>query len=147
MAATVSRSGGQGADDHACVDLLRMSLLGRLFGSKPPPPPPNSVLIDEDLVDAIAPSGTSLQAAVNQTLRDHLAAEAKAADEARRKQEAEQIPFWLRRDAEQSQIEDELRDRVIQRQTASDDGDVDAAGRRAGAKQVESAKQIEIGGS
>ena len=123
-----------------------MSLLGRLFGSKPPAPPPNSVLIDEDLVDAIAPAGTPLQAAVNQTLRDHLAAEAKAAEEARRKQEAEQIPFWLRRDAEQSQIEDELRDRVIQRQTAGDETDVDAAGRRTDAKQVERPKQIEIGG-
>jgi len=89
-----------------------MSWLGRLFGGSAPPPPANSVVIADDLAMTLTADGSSLPAAVEGALREYLAAKAKAAEA----KEPDQIPFWLRRDSERSRdLEDDLRDRVIQR--------------------------------
>ena len=100
-----------------------MSWLGRLFGGspppEPPPPPPNSVLIAEDLVEPLTRSGEALEAAANAAIRGHLEAERRAAEARAR---GEKIPFWLRRDDEVGEgLEDELRDRVIQRRASEDE--------------------------
>jgi hypothetical protein len=94
-----------------------MSFFGRLFGAKPPPPA-NSVIIAEDLVATLTTGGATLEVAVNDSLRVYLEAQAKAAAAG----EPERIPFWLRRESDQGgQLEDELRDRVIQRRAAEDE--------------------------
>ena len=95
-----------------------MSWLGRLFGAKPPPAPTNSVVIASDLVSPLTPNGTDLSTAVDTALRAYLEAQAKALAAG----EPERIPFWLRRDAENAgDLEDELRDRVIQRRAAEEE--------------------------
>ena len=95
-------------------------MFGRLFGAKPQPPPPNSVVIPDDLVATLTADGTALDAAVDASLRDYMAAKAKAAEA----KEPDQIPFWLRRDSEASRdIEDDLRDRVAHRRSGEDSGD------------------------
>ncbi|MGA7987959.1 MAG: hypothetical protein WCB51_06120 [Candidatus Dormiibacterota bacterium] len=95
-----------------------MSWLGRLFGSKPPPAPANSVVIADDLVTPLVATGTDLSTAVDTALRAYLDAQAKALAAG----EPERIPFWLRRDAEHAgDLEDELRDRVIQRRAAEEE--------------------------
>jgi hypothetical protein len=95
-----------------------MSWLGRLFGSKPPPVPANSVVIAGDLVTPLVATGADLSTAVDAALRAYLDAQAKALAAG----EPERIPFWLRRDVENSgDIEDELRDRVIQRRAAEEE--------------------------
>lgn len=95
-----------------------MSWLGRLFGSKPPAAPPNSVVVATDLVQPLTASGAELATAVDAALRAYLDAQAKALAAG----EPERIPFWLRRDVELSgDLEDELRDRVIQRRAAEEE--------------------------
>jgi hypothetical protein len=95
-----------------------MSWLGRLFGSKPLPAPANTVVIAGDLVTPLAATSADLSTAVDTALRAYLDAQAKALAAG----EPERIPFWLRRDAEKSgDLEDELRDRVIQRRAAEDE--------------------------
>ncbi len=95
-----------------------MSWLGRLFGSKPPPAPSNSVVIAGDLVSPLVATGADLSSAVDSALRAYLDAQAKALAAG----EPERIPFWLRRDAENAgDLEDELRDRVIQRRAAEEE--------------------------
>jgi hypothetical protein len=95
-----------------------MSWLGRLFGSKPPPAPSNSVVIASDLVAPLVASGLDLPTAVDAALRAFLDAQAKALAAG----EPERIPFWLRRDGEHpGDLEDELRDRVIQRRAAEEE--------------------------
>ena len=96
----------------------RMSWLGRLFGSKPPPAPLNSVVVASDLVQPLIAGGADLPTAVDAALRAYLDAQAKALAAG----EPERIPFWLRRDAIPSgDLEDELRDRVIQRRAAEEE--------------------------
>lgn len=95
-----------------------MSWLGRLFGSKPPTAPPNSVVVASDLVPPLTANGAELASAVDTALRVYLDAQAKALAAG----EPERIPFWLRRDAENAgDLEDELRDRVIQRRAAEEE--------------------------
>ncbi|HVC05214.1 MAG TPA: hypothetical protein VND88_11115 [Candidatus Acidoferrales bacterium] len=95
-----------------------MSWLGKLFGAKPPPAPADSVVIAGDLVGPLTAGGTGLSVAVDTALRAYLDAQAKALAAG----EPERIPFWLRRDAEHAgDLEDELRDRVIQRRAAEDE--------------------------
>jgi hypothetical protein len=95
-----------------------MSWLGRLFGSKPPPAPTNSVVVASDLVPPLVASGADLATAVDTALRAYLDAQAKALAAG----EPERIPFWLRRDAERpGDLEDELRDRIIQRRAAEEE--------------------------
>jgi hypothetical protein len=95
-----------------------MSFFGRLFGAKPPPSPANSVVIAEDLATTLTADGATLEVAVNDSLRAYVEAQAKAAAAG----EPERIPFWLRRETDQGgQLEDELRDRVIQRRAAEDE--------------------------
>lgn len=95
-----------------------MSWLGRLFGSStPPPPPPNSVVIAEEVAIALTAAGGGLSAAVDAALRAHLEAEANAAAA-----RGERLPFWLAREKSgPGEMEDELRDRVIQRRAAEDE--------------------------
>jgi hypothetical protein len=96
----------------------QMSWLGRLLGSKPPPAPSNSVVIAGDLVPPLVAAGVDLSSAVDTALRAYLDAQAKALAAG----EPERIPFWLRRDAERpGDLEDELRDRVIQRRAAEEE--------------------------
>jgi hypothetical protein len=95
-----------------------MSWLGRLFGSKPPAAPPHSVVVASDLVQPLTAGGAELSTAVDAALRAYLDAQAKALAAG----EPERIPFWLRRDTEHSgDLEDELRDRVIQRRAAEEE--------------------------
>ena len=114
-----------------------MSFLGRLFGAKPAPlPPANSVLIDEELAAQLTAGGGALDLAVDAALRAYLDAEAKAMTAG----EPERIPFWLRREVERGgDLEEELRDRVIQRQAAEEEENVEGRARRSG-------KQLELGG-
>jgi hypothetical protein len=102
-----------------------MSWLGRLFGGSPTPSPPaNSVVVDEALVQQLTSGGLALDVAVDAALRSYLDAEAKAARAEAEGRELEGIPFWLRRESENAgDIDDELRDRVIQRQSGAEDGD------------------------
>jgi hypothetical protein len=100
-----------------------MSFLGRLFGSAPPAPPPDplAVTIAPDLAAALAPPGTSLQAAVDAALRRLADAERRAA-EAGTEGAAGKIPFWLRRDqGGAGDMEDQLRDRIAQRHPAGEE--------------------------
>jgi hypothetical protein len=95
-----------------------MSWLGSLFGSKPPAAPLNSVVVSGDLVQPLTGGGADLATAVDAALRAFLDAQAKALAAG----EPERIPFWLRRDAVPSgDLEDELRDRVIQRRAAEEE--------------------------
>jgi hypothetical protein len=95
-----------------------MSFLGRLFGGKAPEPVPNTVVIEADLAASLTAEGAPLDAAVDGALRAYLDARAKAAQAA----DLEGIPFWLRRDAERSgELEDELRDRIIQRRATEEE--------------------------
>jgi hypothetical protein len=95
-----------------------MSFWGRLFGAKPTPPAPNSVVIADDVVAPLTADGTTLTTAVDSALRAHLEARARSAAAG----DPERIPFWLRREsAGGGQLEDELRDRVIQRHAAQDE--------------------------
>ena len=95
-----------------------MSWLGRLFGAKPPAAPLNSVVVASDLVQPLTAGGAELSTAVDGALRAYLDAQAKALAAG----EPERIPFWLRRDVENAgDLEDELRDRVIQRRAAEDE--------------------------
>jgi hypothetical protein len=95
-----------------------MSWLGRLFGAKPPPAPTNTVVVAADLIAPLTAGGVELSTAVDVALRAYLDAQAKALAAG----EPERIPFWLRRDVEHAgDLEDELRDRVIQRRAAEDE--------------------------
>src|ERR1019366_7241758 len=127
IACPLKLQGRRGWLCHACTVPLRapelrhklgtaytrfMSWLGRLFGSKPPAAPPHSVVVASDLVQPLTAGGAELSTAVDAALRAYLDAQAKALAAG----EPERIPFWLRRDTEHSgDLEDELRDRVIQR--------------------------------
>lgn len=98
-----------------------MSLLGRLFGSRPAPPPANSVVVPEDVAARLTADGTPLQASVDAVLRSFLEARDRPEPDG-----APGIPFWLDRHkasaaGETSDLGDELRDRVIQRHTAEGD--------------------------
>jgi len=76
------------------------------------------VVVASDLVVPLTAGGADLSTAVNGALRAYLDAEAKALAAG----EPERIPFWLRRDAEHAgDLEDELRDRVIQRRAAEEE--------------------------
>jgi hypothetical protein len=95
-----------------------VSFLGRLFGANPAPPVPNTVVIAADLAASLTSDGTALETAVNSSLRAYVEAQAKAAAAG----EPERVPFWLLRDSERpGDLEDELRDRVIQRRAAEDE--------------------------
>src|ERR1700680_586524 len=115
---TVPRRGPGLRRVRATAYTRQMSWLGRLFGSKPPPAPTNSVVVASDLVPPLVASGADLTTAVDSALRAYLDAQAKALAAG----EPERIPFWLRRDAERpGDLEDELRDRVIQRRAAEEE--------------------------
>ena len=133
VAGPFEMQGGRGALCHACTVprrasklrptaatayTRRMSWLGSLFGSKPPAAPLNSVVVASDLVQPLTAGGAELSTAVDGALRAYLDAQAKALAAG----EPERIPFWLRRDVEHAgDLEDELRDRVIQRRAAEDE--------------------------
>ena len=85
-----------------------MSLFSRLFGT--PPPPPNSVLIPEDLVPRLIAGGDGLPVAVERIIRGHY----DLIDNPPPMPE-NGIPFWLQRETSNSEIEDELRQKVNQR--------------------------------
>ena len=86
---------------------------------KSEPPPANTVVVEEDLVALLGAEGTPLEVVVNTALREYVDAKAKEAETA----EARGIPFWLRRDDERSgDIEEQLRDRVIQRRSSDEGG-------------------------
>lgn len=92
-----------------------MSLFGRLFGPRAPDPVPNAVVIPEDVAAGLRTDGVSLDEAVLEVLRAYLEARSKAATT-----EPSAMPFWLDRDGaspatDRSDIEDELRNRVIER--------------------------------
>lgn len=93
-----------------------MSFLGRLFGGGTSAPPATSVVIDADLAARLTADGTVLTTAVDSALRQHLSEQDRAADHA----EDERMPFWLARDAEAPELEEQLRDRVIQRHESED---------------------------
>ena len=96
-----------------------MSFLGRIFGGKekPPEPAPTTVVIDPELAGTLTAGGLALDVAVDGALRAYVTLQAKAAESGH----ADRIPFWLQRDAERSGgLEDELRDRVIQRHGAEE---------------------------
>lgn len=77
------------------------------------------MVIADDLAESLTAGGAALPEAVDSALRAHLEAQRRAAEAEKR---GERIPFWLRRDDESSQeMEDELRDRVIQRRAAEDE--------------------------
>jgi hypothetical protein len=89
------------------------------FRRKPAPPPANTVVIADDVAASLLMSGAPLESAVNDALREHIEAKAREATEA----EARGIPFWLRRDSERGgDIEEQLRDRVIQRRSSEEGG-------------------------
>jgi len=121
--ATVSRHGwrpflGQPLGFSALRRLADMSFLGRLFGGKAPEPAPNSVIIDATLAASLTADGGALDLAVDAALRAYLDAQAKAAQAG----DLGGIPFWLRRDSERTgEIEDELRDRIIQRRASEEE--------------------------
>jgi|SRR5579884_3591131 len=106
-----------------------MSWFGRLFGGSPQP---NAVVIADDLVgrlgapdpsggssSAATPSATNLTDAVNASLHEYFAMKERAREASAR---GEEIPFWLQRDASTAgEMEDALRDRVVQRRAAEDD--------------------------
>lgn len=99
-----------------------MSLLGRLFGTRPPEappaPPPTGVVIADDLAQRLTATGLPLAEAVDAALRRHLEAERRAAEAELR---GERIPFWLRREqGGAAEMEDELRDRIAQRRAGDD---------------------------
>jgi len=72
------------------------------------------VVVADDIAVALTAPGTALGEAVDAALRAHLEAQARAAAA-----RGEPMPFWLARDRSGSgEIEDELRDRVIQRRAA-----------------------------
>ncbi len=76
------------------------------------------MVVAGDLVAPLTAAGAELSTAVDTALRAFLDAQAKA----RAAGEPERIPFWLRRDVDHSgDLEDELRDRVIQRRAAEDE--------------------------
>jgi hypothetical protein len=117
-ACTVPRDGSRLRHNLATAYTRRMSWLGRLFGAKPPSAPVNSVVVASDLVAPLTAAGADLSSAVDAALRTYLDAQAKALAAG----EPERIPFWLRRDVERAgDLEDELRDRVIQRRAAEDE--------------------------
>src|ERR1022692_503798 len=113
-ACTVPRRASDLREKPATAYTRRMSWLGRLFGSKPPAAPLNSVVVASDLVPPLTANGAELSTAVDAALRAYLDAQAKALAAG----EPERIPFWLRRDVERAgDLEDELRDRVIDRKS------------------------------
>ena len=76
------------------------------------------MVVASDLVQPLTVGGADLVVAVDAALRAFLDAQAKALAAG----EPERIPFWLRRDVEHpGDLEDELRDRVIQRRAAEDE--------------------------
>ena len=76
------------------------------------------MVIAADLATKLTADGAVLEVAANDALRAYFAAQDRAAAAG----EPERIPFWLRRDSEQGgELEDELRDRVIQRRAAEDE--------------------------
>jgi len=92
-----------------------MSLFGRLFGPRAAPPVPNAVVIPEEIAAGIRVDGGSLQASVEDVLRSYLEARSKAPAA-----DPTAMPFWLDRGkssaaTDRSDIEDELRNRVIER--------------------------------
>lgn len=94
-----------------------MSFLGRIFGGSPQPAP-TAVVIDPDVAATLTADGTVLSSAVDAALRAYLDAQARAAEAAT----VERMPFWLQRDSDRNaELEDQLRDRVIQRRDAEDD--------------------------
>ena len=94
-----------------------MSFLGRLFGrSDPAPaaPPPNTVTIADDVAVALTAGGRPLGDAVDAALRLQL--------DARTRDPEPRVPFWLARDEDQRDIDDELRDRLERRRAAESGG-------------------------
>lgn len=98
-----------------------MSLLGRLFGGRSggaAAPVP----IPDDLVAALTADGTPLPVAVETVLRAHVAAGAQPPAEAQVTEAPAEMPFWVSRDRGQpGDMEEELRDRVIQRHSTETD--------------------------
>ena len=99
-----------------------MSFLGRLFGGKTDAARATSVVIDPAVAASLTAGGADLASAVDAALRAHLASlSADAQPELKERPGPERIPFWLERDSERSgELEDELRDRVIQRHESED---------------------------
>jgi hypothetical protein len=93
-----------------------MSFLGRLFRGAPPPPAPpvNTVVISDDLATRLTQNGDELEAATNEAVRAYF----KLLDEP--KTDLSGMPFWLERERNPSEIEDELRDRVTQRRAVEE---------------------------
>jgi hypothetical protein len=93
-----------------------MSFLGRLFRGAPPPPPPpaNRVVISDDLAARLTQTGIDLEAATNEAVRAYF----KVLDEP--KTDLSGMPFWLEREKANSEMEDELRDRVTQRRAVAE---------------------------
>jgi hypothetical protein len=116
-----------------------MSLFGRLFGAKPLPEAPNTVVIDPELASQLTASGMPLDRAVHQALSTHLAslsataqpaagaqatAGAPAAVESKsaERKDNERVPFWLQRDDDKdTALEEQLRDRIINRRETETD--------------------------
>jgi hypothetical protein len=90
-----------------------MSWLGRLFNPAPPPPRPNAVVIPDDVADQLEAGDAPLQATVEEALRSYLEIRRHAAE-----QDADGLPFWLRREAGLGEIDESLRERVTQRHAA-----------------------------
>jgi len=83
----------------------------------PAAPAATAVVIDPDVASQLTAGGEDLSAAVDQALRNQLTMQRRAAEAG----EDERMPFWLARDTERSgELEDELRDRVIQRHESED---------------------------
>lgn len=109
-----------------------MSLLSRLFGATPPPPAPNTVVIDPELASQLTAEGEPLDRAVHVALRAHLttlsaspsadAQSAAAPGQPAARNDNDRVPFWLQRDADKdSALEDQLRNRIINRREAETD--------------------------
>jgi hypothetical protein len=106
-----------------------MSFLGRLFGRPAPAPAPpsppatpvNAINVPDDVAAALTAGGRPLGEAVESALREHL-------EEAQHRSTGS-MPFWLQREDEgESQIEDELRDRLERRRAAEAAKDAGAPG-------------------
>jgi len=85
-----------------------MSWLGRLFGQTSSPA--NSVIIPEPLAARLKADGHDLQIEAVGVIQNHF----EAIDNPKLTAE-EGMPFWLQRESANSEIEDELRERVTQR--------------------------------
>lgn len=94
------------------------------------------MIVDGTLAEQLTAGGLTLDVAVDAAIRAYLDAQAKAAEPQPDARDLEGIPFWLRRESEHGgDMDDELRDRVIQRQSSGEEGEARTPG-----------KQMELGG-